>query len=147
MFILRLPSWTPTATSPAPRATAVGGSTRRPPIRAEKLADAEARATATVNTAHAGSDRVLALAASEADAFAYQLDARAAAPTLTDFRLFWETVASVMAGRPKLILDGSAGRPQRLILPRLPLEQAASLIGPTGQPPQGGKKSTELAQP
>ena len=115
--------------------------------RAEKLADAEARATATVNTAHAGSDRVLALAASEADAFAYQLDARAAAPSLTDFRLFWEAVASVMAGRPKLILDGSAGRPQRLILPRLPLEQAASLIGPTGQPPQGGKKPTELSKP
>ena len=96
--------------------------------RAEKLADAEARATATVNIAQADHDRSLALAASQADVFSYQLAARDQAPALTDFRLFWETIASVMADKPKLILDGSSGRPQRLILPRLPLEQAASLM-------------------
>jgi regulator of protease activity HflC (stomatin/prohibitin superfamily) len=97
--------------------------------RAEKLADAEARATATVNSAQADRDRSLALAASQADVFSYQLAAREPAPALTDFRLFWETIANVLAGKPKLILDGTAGRPQRLILPRLPLEQAASLNG------------------
>jgi regulator of protease activity HflC (stomatin/prohibitin superfamily) len=107
---------------------------------AEKLADAEARATATVNIAHADHDRSLALAASHADVFSYQLAARDSAPTLTDFRLFWETIASVMADKPKLILDGSAGRPQRLILPRLPLEQAASLASPAQGPPISDKK-------
>ena len=120
----------PTATFPGPRATAGGGPTRRPRYRAEKLADAEARATATVNSAQADRDRSLALAASQADVFSYQLAARDPAPALTDFRLFWETIASVMADKPKLILDGSAGRPQRLILPRLPLEQAAALNEP-----------------
>ncbi len=86
--------------------------------RAEKLTEAEARATATVNIAQADHDRSLALAASQADVFAYQLAARDQAPALTDFRLFWEAVASVMADKPKLILDASSGRPQRLILPR-----------------------------
>jgi len=103
--------------------------------RAEKLADAEASATATVNFAQADRDRSLALAASQADVFSYQLAARHPAPALTDFRLFWETIASVLADKPKLILDGSAGRPQRLILPRLPLEQAASLLSPAQRPP------------
>ena len=48
--------------------------------RAEKLADAEARATAIVNAAQADRDRQLALASSEADAFGYQLAARDPAP-------------------------------------------------------------------
>jgi Cu+-exporting ATPase len=108
--------------------------------RAEKLADAEARATATVNIAQADRDRSLALAASQADLFSYQLAARDPAPALTDFRLYWETIASVMADKSKLILDGSAGRPQRLILPRLPLEQAASLTSPAPRLPTEDKK-------
>ena len=108
--------------------------------RAEKLADAEARATATVNSAQADRDRSLALAASQADVFSYQLAARDPAPALTDFRLFWETIASVLADKPKLILDGSAGRPQRLILPRLPLEQAASPDEPGAAASQDGQE-------
>jgi regulator of protease activity HflC (stomatin/prohibitin superfamily) len=97
--------------------------------RALKLAEAEARATATVNAALADRERQLARAASQADAFSYQLAAREPAPALTDFRLFWETIADVLGGKPKLILDGRGDRPQRLILPRPPLEQAASLNG------------------
>ncbi len=108
--------------------------------RAEKLADAEARAKATVNAAQAEYERALALAASQADVFSYQLSARDPAPALTDFRLFWETITSVLADRPKLILDGSTGRPQRLIVPRLPLEQAASLISPAQGTPRAGKE-------
>ncbi len=115
--------------------------------RAEKLADAEARATATVNLAQADRDRSLALAASQADVFSYQLAAREPAPALTDFRLFWEAIASVLANKPKLILDGSAGRPQRLILPRLPLEQAASLLSPAQRPAMTDKKSLEISPP
>jgi P-type Cu+ transporter len=107
---------------------------------AEKLADAEARGTATVNIAQADHARSLALAASQADVFSYRLAARDPAPALTDFRLFWETIASVMAGKPKLILDGSSGRPQRLILSRLPLEQSASLVNPAQGPSMTDKK-------
>ncbi len=44
--------------------------------RAEKLADAEARAVATVNSAHAASDTAVALAAGGADVFCYLLAAR-----------------------------------------------------------------------
>jgi regulator of protease activity HflC (stomatin/prohibitin superfamily) len=82
-----------------------------------------------VNAALADRERQLARAASQADAFSYQLAAREPAPALTDFRLFWETIADVLGGKPKLILDGRGDRPQRLILPRPPLEQAASLNG------------------
>ncbi len=115
--------------------------------RAEKLIDAEARARATVNTAQADHDRALTLSASQADVFSYQLAARDAAPALTDFRLFWETIATVMADRPKLILDGTAGRAQHLILPRLPLEQAASLISPVRHAPVTAEKSVERLRP
>ena len=115
--------------------------------RAEKLVDAEARAKATVNTAQAEQDRALTLAASQADVFSYQLAARDSAPALTDFRLFWETIATVMADRPKLILDGTAGRAQHLIFPRLPLEQAASLISPVRHAPGTAEKSVERLRP
>jgi Cu+-exporting ATPase len=106
--------------------------------RAEKLADADARAEATVNSALADKERQLAGASSAADVFAYQLAARETARSLTDFRLFWETIASVLAGKPKLILDTPADRPQRLIYSRLPLEQAASLLQPNSVPKSSG---------
>jgi Cu+-exporting ATPase len=95
--------------------------------RAEKLGDAEGRAKGIANAALGERDRLLARASSQGDAFSYLLGARQSAPALTDFRLFWETVADVMAGRPKLILEGRPDRPERLILSRLPLEQAATL--------------------
>jgi Cu+-exporting ATPase len=97
--------------------------------RAEKLGDAEGRAKAIANAALGERDRLLASASSRADAFGYLLESRQSAPALTDFRLFWEVIAEVMAGRPKLILEGRPDRPQRLILSRLPLEQAAILGG------------------
>ena len=59
--------------------------------------------------------------------------ARQAAPSLTDFRLFWETIAEVLSGKPKLILDGGVGRHQRLVLSRLPLE--------SGRPSERGKQA------
>lgn len=93
----------------------------------EKLTAADAQAQASRNAAQAEHDRRLALAASASDAFVYQLNARQTAPGLTDFRLFWETVMEVLAGRNKLILDSAVGRPQRLILSRLPLESGAIL--------------------
>jgi Cu+-exporting ATPase len=110
-------------------------------LRAEKLTEAEARAQAMKNTAGAESDRLLARSSSAADVFAYQLAARTEAPSLADFRLFWETLAEVLAGKPKLILEGSAGRPQRLILSRFPLEQAA-VLQDSDKPGSEGLKRT-----
>ena len=91
--------------------------------RAEKLAEAEGKAKAIVNAAEGRRDRQLALASSGADAFRYRLAAREPARSLTDFRLYWETISEAFAGRAKMILDASADRPQRLIMTRLPLEQ------------------------
>ena len=83
--------------------------------------------------AQAEHDRLLARSSAAADVFAYRLSARESAPALTDFRLFWETIAEVLANKPKLILDAAAGRPQRLILSRLPAEQSAILSEAPGQ--------------
>jgi Cu+-exporting ATPase len=88
--------------------------------RAEKLADATARAQAIATSAAARREGLLAGAASAADAFSYKLAARQGAPGLTDFRLFWETISRVFPGKPKLVLDDDTRHPQRLILPGVP---------------------------
>jgi Cu+-exporting ATPase len=90
----------------------------------ETLAEAEGRAKAVVNAAEAWRDGLLARSSAAADAFLYQHAARERAPGLTDFRLFWGAVEEAFAGKPKMILDARAERPQRLILPRVPLERA-----------------------
>jgi Cu+-exporting ATPase len=92
--------------------------------RDESLAEAEGRAKGVVNAAEGQREGMLARASGAADAFLYQHAAREPAPALTDFRLFWEAVAGALAGKPKMILDARAERPQRLILPRLPMERA-----------------------
>jgi len=124
--------------------------------RAERLADAGARAKVIVNAAEADREQQLARASSQADSFGYQLAARLPAPQLTDFRLYWETIAKVLAGKPKLILDARANRPQRLILSRLPIEQAASLSGvskareriaPSGPEPAPAQPRPQAEQP
>jgi HflK protein len=98
--------------------------------RSEKLAEAEATAKSIRYAAEAEQQRVLADAASRADTFRYQLAARESAVGLTDFRLFWETVAETLTGRTKLILDARANHPQRLIIPRIPFEQDLPFIEP-----------------
>ena len=125
-FILRWPSSTPTATFPGPRATAGGEANEAAAYSSEKLADAEARATAIVNLAQADHARSLALALSQSRRILLSAVSRPnQAPVLTDFRLFWEAIAGVMADKPKLILDGSSVGPSGFFFPRLPLEQAA----------------------
>jgi Cu+-exporting ATPase len=103
--------------------------------RDEKLPLAEAKAQAAVSAAEGARDRQVALASSTSDAFLYQLSAREPATELTDFRLFWEAIADAFAGRPKMILDARADRPQRLIMSRLPMEQAIPAI--PGDPVRG----------
>ena len=129
-FRMFTPPWwwlTPTATCPRAESDRQRRINEAGAYRAQTLAEAEARSQVLANAAGAERDRLLALAASHADAFLLQLGARESGPALTDFRLFWETIAEVLAGRPKLILEGRAERPQRLIMTRMPLEQAAKL--------------------
>jgi Cu+-exporting ATPase len=110
--------------------------------REEKLTDARARARAIANASAADRERILQQARSEAHSFSDRLEARSSAPEVTDLRLFWEAVAKVLAGRPKLILDASTARPSRLVLSGRSLERALPLIGPERerQPSQGPAK-------
>ena len=110
-FILRLAWSMPTATFPGPRATAAAGPTRRPPTAPGEAGRRRGPGHGHRELGPGRPRSLLALAASQADVFSYQLAARDPAPALTDFRLFWETIASVMADKPKLILDGSSAGP------------------------------------
>lgn len=88
--------------------------------RAEALAQAKGKAAATVNRAEAERASRVTRASGEADAFVYQADARASAPALTDLRLYWETIASALADKPKLVLDSDKAHPRHLIVPGPP---------------------------
>ena len=88
--------------------------------RAEALAGARGKAASIVNRAEADRLSRVARASGEADAFRAQLAARAPYPGLTDHRLYWETIASVMAARSKVVLDSDQSPRQRhLIVPNL----------------------------
>jgi regulator of protease activity HflC (stomatin/prohibitin superfamily) len=71
------------------------------------LADAEALRDAAKTRA----DRLVNRATGEKAAFLAKVSSHAAAPALTEFRLLWDTLATILPGRPKLILDRhAAGR-------------------------------------
>jgi Cu+-exporting ATPase len=94
------------------------------------LAEAKGKAQATIEIAQAARTRRLALAGSEADAFNALLEARRYAPSLTDFRLFWESVARGLAGKNKVVLDEEPGRRRHLVLPGLPWERMVPVMSP-----------------
>jgi Cu+-exporting ATPase len=111
-------------------------------IRSDKILKAQGKANATKAAAEADQSRLLASASSGADSFAYQLAARDAASSLTDFRLFWVAIADALAGKSKLIFDARADRPGRLILSRIPFDQSSLLSpvhSPKGAEPAGEK--------
>jgi Cu+-exporting ATPase len=93
-----------------------------------ELAKAKGQYQALLNGAKAGSARRLALAASGADTFSAMGQARRHAPSLTDFRLFWEKVAPALAGKTKVVVDEEPGRRRHLILPNLPLEKSLPVL-------------------
>jgi HflK protein len=97
--------------------------------RDEVLAEAGGKAQAMIHAAEAARSRQLAMAAGAADTFSSLREARRYAPSLTDFRLFWKTVAQALAGKAKLVLDEEPGRRRHLVLP----EGEGVLSGP--QPP------------
>ena len=96
--------------------------------RAEALARARGQAAATVNRAEAERTTRTVRALGESDAFRAQLAARAPFPALTDHRLYWEMIATVLEGKPKLVLDADPSRRRHLIVPGLPIEAAAPLL-------------------
>ena len=94
--------------------------------RAEQLALAEGRAAATLSSAEADRASRLSRAGGQADAFLARQDARSTAPTLTDHRLYWELIASTLAGRAKLILDPGQANRRHIVLPDVPLDALAT---------------------
>ena len=81
------------------------------------VTEAGGQAGALRHAADAGRSRRLASASSEADTFTMLREARSYAPALTDFRLFWTTVAGTLARKDKLLLDEEPGRRRHLIVP------------------------------
>jgi regulator of protease activity HflC (stomatin/prohibitin superfamily) len=72
---------------------------------------AQAEAEAIRDTARTQACRLASQAAGASAAFLARAASHTAAPALTEFRLLWDTLAEILPGRPKLILDRrSAGR-------------------------------------
>ena len=70
--------------------------------RETRLATAEALAVATIQKAGADRDGRAARASGESDSFLSRVGGRDLAPSLTDHRLYWETIASAFRGRDKV---------------------------------------------
>jgi Cu+-exporting ATPase len=96
--------------------------------RDEALAEAKGKSQAIRHRAEAACAVRLAQAASGAEYFNALRIARRDAPSLTDFRLFWEKLAAALASKPKIILDEEPGRRRHVIVPNLPLETAAPVL-------------------
>jgi HflK protein len=92
------------------------------------LAKARGKSQAMLQGAQAARAARLAEAAAGADTFRALGAARRNAPSITDFRLFWEKLAPALAGKPKVILDEEPGRRRHLILPSMTLDQAVPAI-------------------
>ncbi len=76
-------------------------------------------------------------------AFLAQAAAHAGQPSLTEFRLLWDTLAAALAGRPKLILDRRAGGRRHvwladpeLVSPMLKRAQAAFPVSAEARAPE-----------
>jgi HflK protein len=85
--------------------------------RDQVLAEVSGKSRALLHAAEAARSRQLSLAASAVNTFGSLREARRYAPALTDFRLFWKTIAETFTGRTKLVLDEEPGRRRHLILP------------------------------
>jgi regulator of protease activity HflC (stomatin/prohibitin superfamily)/soluble P-type ATPase len=78
---------------------------------AQRHWSAIAEAEAIRDAAKTRADRLINRAAGERAAFLAKAASHATAPALTEFRLLWDTLATSLPGRPKLILDRrAAGR-------------------------------------
>ncbi len=101
--------------------------------RESRLTTAQGLGFARTEQAEADRDRRTARASGDADAFVTRLSARKKAESLTDHRLYWETIANAFAGKKKVVLEPSAGRRQ-LFLPDGPIA-LEPLIAPASKGP------------
>jgi P-type Cu+ transporter len=105
--------------------------------RENRLATAEALALATLQKAEANRNGRTARASGESEAFLSRVRGRELAPSLTDHRLYWETISSAFAGKDKVVLEPSSGRRQ-LFLPDAP-GVSLPMLGPA--------KAKEISEP
>ena len=99
----------PTATFRRPSPTPSAASTRRAADASQRHWSALADAEAIRDAARTRADRLVNRTTGEKAAFLARASSHAAAPALTEFRLLWDTLATVLPGRSKLILDRNAG--------------------------------------
>src|SRR5262249_24410587 len=77
----------------------------------ERRWSALAEAKAIRDAARTRANHLVKRSAGEKAAFLPKASAHATEPALSEFRMLWDTLATVLAGRPKLILDRrTAGR-------------------------------------
>jgi P-type Cu+ transporter len=105
--------------------------------RTTRLMTADGLASSTIQKAEADRNGRMARASGEADAFVARLVARNRSPSLTDHRLYWESIAAAFAGKSKVILEPSSSRRQ-LFLPEIPGASVPMLMpasaGPNADP-------------
>ena len=95
---------------------------------AQRHWSAIAEAEAIRDAAKTRADRLVNRAAGEKAAFLAKASSHATAPALTEFRLLWDTLATSLPGRPKLILDRrAAGRRHIWLADPAPVEPLALL--------------------
>lgn len=112
--------------------------------RAEAVASARGRASATVNQAEADLSQRVNRASGEADAFRDVAAARAPQSLLTDQSLYWEMIRSVLAGKPKIVLDPGKSRPRRLIFSDAPIvPDPPTMSAVAGPPPRDSSPRPE----
>lgn len=107
--------------------------------RAKSVEEARGTAAATVNRAEADRQGRVARATAESDAFRYRSEARASAPLVTDLRLYWDAIATELAGKSKVILDSDKSHHRHLIVPSFPL----GALVPGSEPVPNGSPLTE----
>ncbi len=108
------------------------------------VTEAHGRSRSLRNHAEAGRSRRLSLAAGSADRFASLRQARQYAPALTDFRLFWKSIADALAGKDKFILDDNPARRRQMVIPGIPWEQMIPALHPDRQPSEGTTPSSGM---
>jgi regulator of protease activity HflC (stomatin/prohibitin superfamily) len=104
--------------------------------RDEKLISARGQAAATVARAEADRTARTARASGEADSFTEQVSARDGSAALTDLRLYWETIASALADKTKVVLDADKAHPRHLIVPDFPPGASPALNAAIAAPPR-----------
>jgi membrane protease subunit HflK len=102
---------------------------------------ARSEALATERQAQGIAERQVKTAAASRYGYLARQAAYASAPELTAFRLFWESLEMVLAGRPKIVLDPAASKHQRILLSdgqALNLPSLPTMIQPpAGSEPEG----------